>query len=200
MKGWLSPAIWPIWNDEIDLSAWGGRVKAEYTFADQPWRPTLAYSYRVFTGDDPNTGDLERFDPLYYDGSPSAWATGSKSAMVFINSNVQSHNLSLRVTPTPSDILTLRYAHVRAHELRSPVQFGQATRVDISDELSTVVSGVTDAHLSDDVFLEYTRVINPNIYLTGGLSVSFPGDGIKAAAGGDAPSWTGAFLNVVINY
>jgi hypothetical protein len=188
------------WNDEIDLRAWGGRLKAEYTFADHPWRPVLSYSYQIFTGDDPNTGRLERFDPLYYDGSPSAWATGSKSAMVFINSNVQSHNFSLRLTPTERDILTLRYAHVRAHELRSPVQFGQATRVEFSDGISTVVSGVTDPHLSDDLFLEYTRVINPNIYLTAGFSISFPGDGIKAAAGGSAPNWTGAFINVVINY
>ena len=187
-------------SDEIDLRAWGGRLKAEYTFADQPWRPVLAYSYQAFSGDDPNTERLERFDPLYYDGSPSAWATGSKSAMVFINSNVQSHNLSLRVTPTPRDILTLRYSHVRAHELRSPVQFGQATRLVFSDGLSTVASGVVDAHLSDDIFLEYTHVLNPNTYLTAGVSVSFPGEGIKEAAGGGAPNWAGVFLNVVINY
>ena len=187
------------WNEDIDLRAWGGKIKAEYTFADQPWSPVLGYSYQVFSGDDPTTGSLERFDPLYYDGSPSAWATGSKSAMVFINSNVQSHNLSFRVTPTPRDIVTLRYAHVRAHELRSPVQFGQATRVDPSNG-GIVVSGVTDAHLSDDFFLEYTRVINPNTYLTGGISISFPGDGITSAAGGAAPNWAGVFLNVVINY
>lgn len=188
------------WNDDIDLQAWAGRLKAEYTFNKHPWRPVLSYSYQIFTGDDPDTNRLERFDPLYYDGSPSAWATGSKSAMVFINSNVQSHNLSIKVTPTKRDIITLRYAHVRAHQLRSPVQFGQATRLDFGDGLGTVVSGVTDAHLSDDLFLEYTRIINPNTFLTCGFSVSFPGDGIKKAAGGNAPNWTGAFLNVVINY
>ena len=113
---------------------------------------------------------------------------------------MQSHNLSLRVTPTQRDILTLRYSHVRAHELRSPVQFGQATRLVFADGLSTVASGVIDAHLSDDLFLEYTRMIDPNTYLTGGFSISFPGDGIKEAAGGDAPNWTGVFLNVVINF
>lgn len=196
----LSADVAYQWSDGIDLRAWGGRIKAEYSLADLPWRPTLGYSFQVFSGDDPDTRSLERFDPLYYDGSPSSWATGSKSAMVFINSNVLAHNVSLRVTPTPRDILTLRYAHVRAHELRSPVQFGQATRLDFSGGLSTVVSGVTDAHLSDDLFLEYTHMINPNVYLTGGVSVSFPGEGIESAAGGDAPDWTGVFLNVVINY
>ncbi|MGR5546989.1 hypothetical protein ACP3VZ_18335 [Vibrio sp. PNB22_2_2] len=188
------------WNDRIDLRAWGGRIKSEYTLSDDSWQPTLGYSYQIFSGDDPNTTRIERFDPLYYDGSPSTWATGSKSAMVFINSNVMSHNLSFRIMPTMRDTVTLRYAHVRAVVLRSPLQFGQATRLDFSDGLSTVVSGVTNAHLSDDFFIEYNRIVTPNIYLTAGLSISIPGEGIKSAAGGYAPNWKGGFINVVFNY
>lgn len=188
------------WNDRIDLRAWGGRVKSEYTFTSHPWQPTLGYSFQTFSGDDPETSRIERFDPLYYDGSPSTWATGSKSAMVFINSNVLSHNLSIRIKPTTRDTVTLRYAHVRANELRSPLQFGQATRLDFSDGLSTVISGVTNAHLSDDLFLEYNRIVTPNIYLTAGLSISIPGAGINDAAGGNAPDWKGGFINVVFNY
>lgn len=42
--------------------------------------------------------------------------------MVFINSNVQAHELALRLRPTDRDTVTLRYAH-RANELSSPVQF-----------------------------------------------------------------------------
>lgn len=38
-----------------------------------------------------------------------------------------------------------------------------------------VVSGVVDAHLADDIFLEYNRIINPNTFLIAGVSVSFPG-------------------------
>lgn len=188
------------WNDRIDLRAWGGRIKSEYVFTDYSWRPTLGYSYQIFSGDDPDTERIERFDPLYYDGSPSSWATGSKSAMVFINSNLQSHNLSFRITPTMRDTITLRYAHVRAVELRSPLQFGQATRLEFSNGVSSVVSGVTNAHLSDDFFIEYNRAITPNIYLTAGLSMSIPGAGITSAAGGSAPNWKGGFINAVVNY
>ena len=184
-------------NDAIDLEAWAGRVTAEYAWQDMPWSPSLTYSYQTFSGDDPETPQLERFDPLFYQGSPSAWATGSKSASTFINSNVNAHSLALRVTPSPMDTLTLRYAHIRANELNSPVQFGQATRV---DEEGTVVVGVTDAHLVDDIFLEYNRIINPNTFLTSGISASFPGEGIKNVAGNDAPTWTGVFINVVFNY
>jgi hypothetical protein len=185
------------WNDRIDLEAWAGRMQAIYTFADAPWTPTLSLTYQTFSGDDPDTAALERYDPLYYEGSPSAWATGSKSASTFINSNVNALTLALAVKPSPRDTLTLRYAHIRANELNSPIQFGQATRVDIN---GNVVAGVTDAHLSDDLFLEYNRVINRNTFLSGGLAVSFPGKGIDAVVGGSAPNWTGGYVNIVVNF
>lgn len=185
------------WNDDIDLSAWAGRVTAAYTFTQAKWTPTLTLGYQSFSGDDPGTTGLERFDPLYYQGSPSAWATGSKSASTFINSNVNALTLALRVQPTPRDTITLRYAHIRANELNSPIQFGQATRVDIN---GNVVSGVTDAHLADDLFLEYSRIINRNTFLTAGVSVSVPGTGIDNVVGGSAPIWTGGFINVVFNF
>ena len=185
------------WNDGIDLEAYAGRVTASYAFATVAWSPTFTLGYQTFSGDDPNTTKLERFDPLYYEGSPSAWATGSKSASTFINSNVNALSATLRVKPTQRDTFTLRYAHIRANELNSPVQFGQATRVDID---GNVVSGVTDAHLADDVFLEYSRVINRNTFLTAGISASFPGSGINNVVSGDAPTWTGGFINVVVNF
>lgn len=188
------------WNDDINLDAWAGRVQAGYTFASLPWTPTLTYSFQTFSGDDPNTSKLERFDPLYYEGSPSAWATGSKSSMVFINSNVQAHGLALRLQPTRQDTITLRYAHIRANELRSPIQFGQATRVDTTGGTANVISGVSNAHLSDDFFLEYNRIINRNTFLTAGVSVSFPGAGIKNTVEGNVPNWTGGFINVVVNF
>ena len=120
--------------------------------------------------------------------------------MVFINSNVQAHGLTFNVKPSTKDALTLRFAHIRVNELRSPVQFGQATRVDTSGGTANVIAGVTDKHLSDDVFLEYSRVINRHTFLTAGASVSLPGDGTRSIVDGDAPQWTGVFLNVVVNY
>jgi len=188
------------WNDRIDMSAWAGRVQVGYAFTDIAWSPTLTYSFQTFSGDNPNTARLERFDPLYYEGSPGAWATGSKSSMVFINSNVQAHEVALRVQPTQQDTLTLRYAHLRANELNSPLQFGQATRVETSGGDANLVTGVTDYHLSDDVFLEYNRTINRNTFLTAGISASFPGKGIRDVIGGDAPVWLGGFVNVVVDF
>lgn len=187
-------------NDRIDLEAWAARFQLIYAFKDAMWSPSLMYSFQTFSGDDPDTPELERFDPLYYEGSPSAWATGSKSSMVFINSNVQAHGITLRAQPSQKDTLTLRVAHIRVNELRSPIQFGQATRVDTTGGTANVVSGVTDKHLSDDVFIEYSRIINRNTFLTAGISVSLPGDGTRSIVNGDVPDWTGFFVNVVVNY
>lgn len=201
LENWLFTADFAYqWNKRIDLSSWAGRVQASRTFAGLPWAPTLTYSYQTFSGDDPATPALERFDPLYYEGSPSAWATGSKSSMVFINSNVQAHGLALRMQPTQQDTWTLRYAHIRANELRSPIQFGQATRFDITGGTANVIAGVNHPHLADDVFLEYSRVLNRNTFLTAGASVSFPGKGIREVVPGGVPTWIGGFVNVVVNF
>ena len=187
------------WNDRVNLDAWGGRIKIGHAWNDKPWRPDLFYSYQTFSGDDPDTPELERFDPLNYEGSPASWATGSKAALVFINSNVQSHQLTLKTMPSPRDFLTLRAAHIRVNEQRSPIQFGQATRLEISDGLGSVISGVTANHLADDFFIEYTRVLHPNAFLTGGFSISLPGQGIENAFGDKPPAWTGGFVNLVVN-
>lgn len=188
------------WNQRIDMAAWAGRVQVGYTFADVPWTPTITYGYQSFSGDDPSTSRLERFDPLLFEGSPSSWSTGTKSSMVFINTNVNSHQISLKVSPSNVDTFTLRYAHVQANELRSPIQFGQGTRLDPSSGVPNAVAGVTAYHLSDDFFLEYNRVLNPNTYLTAGLGVSFPGPGLDSVINTKAPIWSGGFVNVVVNF
>ncbi len=187
------------WNDRIDMQAWGGRGQVAYTFADATWTPRLMYTFQSFSGDDPSTAGQERFDPLYFEGSPSSWATGSKSAMTFINSNVNAHQVELSVKPTIQDTINLRYAHIRANELRSPIQFGQATRFEIAGG-DNIIAGVTDPHLADDIFLEYSRIINRNTYLTAGVSASVPGRGLELAAGQDLPVWLGGFVNLVVNY
>jgi hypothetical protein len=187
------------WNSRINLNSWGGRIQLGYEFPQTKWNPTVMYSYQVFSGDDPNTDGLERFDPLYFEGAPSAWSTGSKSSMVFINSNVQAHGLTGKFQIKPRDIITLRYTHIRAHQLLSPIQFGQAARVEFSDGIPTVVSGVLNAHLADDFFIEYNKVVTKNIYVNAGFSLSVAGDGISTIVD-ETALWTGAFINVVLNY
>lgn len=185
-------------NDRINLHAWGGRAQLGYAFADHPWKPTFTLGYQTFSGDDPDTDRLERFDPLYYEGNPSAWSTGTKSSMVFINSNVNSWQVSASITPTPVDTFTVRIHRIEADQLRSPIQFGQATRVE-GDQVDNPITGVTRRHLSDDLYFEYFRVVSPHLFLTAGFSVSNPQAGIKSIVA-DAPVWSGAYVNLIANY
>lgn len=120
--------------------------------------------------------------------------------MTFINSNVQAHGVAFRVQPTPRDTLTLRYSRLSANELRSPIQFGQATRVDMAGAGANVVAGVTSPHLADDLFLEFNRVLSRHLFLSAGAAISVPGKGIRDVTGGDVPNWTGGYVNLVVNY
>ena len=187
------------WNPRIDMQAWGGRAQIGYTFADAPWTPTLSYTYQSFSGDDATTSTFERFDPLYYEGSPDAWATGSKSSLVFNNSNVNAHQLALSLKPTQADTITLRYAHVMANQLGSPIQFGQGSRIIEAGGRSYQITGVTNAHLSDDFFIEYNRELTPNAFLTAAFAFSLPGEGIRSITRSDEV-WSGGFINVVVDF
>ena len=185
-------------NDRINLRAWAGRAQVGYTFAEHRWKPTFTLGYQTFSGDDPDTDRLERFDPLYYEGNPSAWSTGTKSSMVFINSNVNSWQVAASITPTPADTFTVRIHRIEVDQLLSPIQFGQATRVE-GDNIDNPITGVTRRRLSDDLYFEYFRVVSPNLFLTTGFSISNPQAGIKSIVA-DAPIWAGAYVNLIANY
>ena len=185
-------------NDRINLRAWAARAQVGYVFAEHRWKPTFTVGYQTFSGDDPNTDRLERFDPLYYEGNPAAWSTGTKSSMVFINSNVNSWQVAASIKPTPVDTFTVRIHRIEADQLRSPIQFGQATRV-VDSDVDNPVTGVTRHHLSDDLYFEYFRVVSPNLFLTAGFSVSDPGAGIRSIVP-DPPVWSGAYVNLIANY
>jgi hypothetical protein len=186
-------------NGRIDLKAWAGRIEVGNTFIKAPWMPTVSYSYTTFSGDDPDTPELERFDPMFYDGAQAGWATGTNGSFVLINSNLRAHRLSVVATPSPRDIVTFRAVTIAANELFSPIQFGQATRPSLDLGAPGVVTGVSTRHLSDDILFEYTRVLTPNIFATVAVGHSWVGDGQRSLAPG-LTDWTGGLLNIVVKY
>jgi len=172
-----------------------------YIFSETGWEPSPTGTYKIFSGDDPTTARLERFVPLYYEGSPGAWATGSKSSMVFINSNLKALELALAVQPSTKDALTLRHGHilrtswpVRSSSGRQPTPHLKPQRVQLGrwggrNTISPMICSSNTNH-----------IFNQHVFLTAGISACFPGAGIKAASPGKAPTWTGEFFNVVVNY
>jgi hypothetical protein len=188
------------WNNRIDMRASSGRMEIGNMFMTAKWTPLLSYSYQSFSGDNPDTPELERFDPLFYDGNPNAWASGTNGSFVFINSNINAHRFSLALYPTQADIVTLRYAIVSANELLSPIQFGQATRPIYAPGVPGLVTGVTTPRLSDDILAEYTHVMSANVYWTTGVAFSWPGSGLQGLAPGQVKNWAGVFTNIVVRY
>lgn len=186
-------------NGDINLKAWAGRIEVGNTFVKAPWMPTLSYSFTTFTGDDPATPELERFDPLFYDGAQAGWATGTNGSFVLINSNLRAHRLSLVATPSPRDIVTFRAVTISANKLFSPIQFGQATRPSLALGAPGVVTGVSARHLSNDILFEYTRVLTPNIFATLAVGHSWVGDGLRSLTPG-LVDWTGGLFNIVVKY
>ncbi len=187
------------WNDRIQMAANAFSAETGYAFSDMPLTPRLVYVYRLFSGDDPATSRFEKFDPLFYEGAPPLWATGSNGSFSFLNSNLEAHRISLNLTLSPQSFMAFYYWHVRADEVNSPIQFGQAGRVAASGGEPQLVSGVPDPHLSDDFYVEYTRVITPQIFLTTGVAVSVPGDGLRELVD-NATTWVGGLINITVKY
>lgn len=188
------------WNNRIDLSAYAISVEVGHQWQDVAMRPKVSYAFRQYSGDDPGTGDLERFDPLFYDGGVNAFASGSNAALAFYNTNVRTHRVSLNLTATERDFLTFSYWRVEAVEENSPLQFGQGGRLQLINGRPALVSGVPSRHLSDDLYAEYVRMLSPNAYLTLGAGISFPGSGLEGAAGRGLDVWAGALVNLTIAY
>ena len=68
------------------------------------------------------------------------------------------------------------------------------------DATGNIITGVTARHLSDNLFLEGSRIVNHNTFLSAGVPGSFPGERIENVIGGRAAPWTGGFVNVVFNF
>ncbi|MEB3195224.1 MAG: alginate export family protein [Cyanobacteriota bacterium] len=188
------------WNNDITLSSWAVSAEVGHQWRNAPLMPRLSYAFRQYSGDNPATATLERFDPLFYDGGVYAFASGSNAALTFYNTNVLSHRLALSLSLSPKDLLTLSYWRVSAAQLNSPLQFGQGGRLVELGGQPVLISGVPAHHLSDDLYLEYVRSLFTNTYLTLGVGVSFPGKGLMEAGGGTLNTWLGGLMNLTVTF
>lgn len=186
------------WRDRINMRAFGYSGEIGHAFSSLPLKPTLGYAFRYFSGDDPNTSRFEKFDPLYYEGSPQLWSAGSNGSLAFLNSNLLMHRVSLALTVSPRDFVNFYYWHVRADRVNSPLQFGQSGRIAVVGGEPRLLVGVPSSHLSDDFYADYTRAITQNIFLTTGVGISIPGSGLQAISG--SRTWFGGLVNLTMKY
>lgn len=187
------------WNDRIAMASNAYSAEVGNQFLQLPKTPKLVYTYRSFQGDDPSTAKYEKFDPLFYEGAPPLWASGSNGSFSFLNSNVQLHRFQYSLNLTQRDTFNFYYWHLRADQINSPLQFGQAGRFAVIGGEPQLVSGVPDSHLSDDFYVEQFRILSPNWYLTTGVAVSIPGKGLRALVD-DPVTWYGGLVSLAFDY
>jgi hypothetical protein len=128
--------------DLVGSTAWN--ALAAYQVSGMNWQPKISYRYAVFQGDDPGTATSEGFDPLipgFYDWG--TWWQGEIGGEYFLsNSNLQSHQL--RVHVTPSEAVS---GGVFAYQFRfDQLPGGGVTSKDIAFELDGYVDWKVNAN------------------------------------------------------
>ena len=146
-----------------DVSAHAWYAEIGYTFAKFPLSPKLTYRYSFFTGNDPNTGENEAFDPLFYGFSRGfgTWYQGEIAGNYTspFNTNAGVHHAGLALRLREDINLNLLY-----------FQF-------VTDEPA--------ANISDDFGEELNFILewqtNDYLFISPAYGVFLPGDGGKAS-------------------
>ncbi len=98
------------------------------------------------------------------------------------------------------DFLNLNYWYVQAAEKNSPLQFGQAARLEVSGGTPVLVRGVSDRVLSNEFYAEYVHMFSQHVFLTAGLAGSFPGQGIRELIPSGANDWWGGLISLTVRF
>ena len=103
------------------LRASGWYAQASYRIDRLPWTPTVAYRYAHFQGDDDGSRRSEDFDPLFYGFSDwGFWYQGELvGEYVLGNSNLDTHLVQVKATPSDSVTVRALYYDFRLHRPES---------------------------------------------------------------------------------
>ena len=173
---WFEAELAHQFHDDFDMDAWAGYAQLGYYARDLPWTPSLSYRYALFTGDDPDTDDYERFDTLY-SGGLDHWLQGISINKLLTQANRGSHRLRLNVAPWASLNLSLDLYRHRADERNN---------LGANPALGTLSS----RDLGEEIQLTARWQVTPRVFALGIVSAASPGAAITAAAGGRDDPWT----------
>jgi hypothetical protein len=162
-------------HEDFDMSAQAGYVWAGYRAARYSWQPAFSYRWSIFTGDDPDTPTLERFDPLF-SGGLGNFLPGIVFSKVYKNSNLITNRATFSIKPLATLELTLDYFNHRADSLNNLGGIGP---------LQTLAS----KEIGQEVTLTLFHYIGTHLFVQGIASVGIPGEAIEQAVGGNAENW-----------
>ncbi len=155
-------------NARFDMRARAWTGEAGYAFASAAWSPTLSYRYARFSGDDPATSRLERWDPLLSGGNGETWVQGINHFKVFQNSNLATHRVQARLRP--------------------------AARLELVPQL-WVFRADSTTNLGGNPALSILRyVVSRRTLLQGHVAATFAGRAVEDALAAPSARWLSAML------
>lgn len=162
-------------NDNYDMAAHAGYGWLGYQ-SSSPWRPGISYRYSVFTGDDPDTDTVERFDPLF-SGGLGNFLPGLVFSKAYKNSNLKTHRVRVNVYPTETFELSLDYFHHMADRSNNRGGIGPLNTTLPSKEIGEEITFTSNWYIGRHFFLQ------------GLASVAIPGNALQEILPGDVRPW-----------
>jgi hypothetical protein len=162
-------------------SAYGWYAAIGYLLSKLPWTPEISYRYAAFSG-----GDTKAFDSLFT-GLPDwgYWFQGELlGEYVLSNSNLNSHQVRLKVKP--NDVLTanLIYYHFS---------------LDDADQSFGLTPSRVDHNLADEVDLILDVALTNWWSITATFAAASPNKGFRQAVDG-SKTWFNGYLYVSFNF
>ena len=158
------------------MNAWGGYGELGWNFADKKYSPYITFRHSMFTGDDPETPEFERWDPLLSGGNGEEWIQGANHYKVVQISNVIAERLQLKLKPMQVMELVTQLWLFRAYSLNN---FGGNPALSVLPEKSYGFELNTTVKYFPD----------KNWYFHGHIAYTVPGDGVKLSLNNDLSSW-----------
>lgn len=165
--------------DPMEAHAW--LVGGSYWAKTLPFAPKFTYNFARFSGDDPATSTYERFDPMFWGNGLDNYWFGANGSYAWLNSNIRAHRFTVDAYASQQDILQLQFVRTYADQLNSAIQYGQGLRFGGANG-STLLVGVPQAHLSDELYVQYVHVFSPKLIALGFFSRNLPKEGLKGAS------------------
>ncbi|MBI3453049.1 MAG: alginate export family protein [Rhodospirillales bacterium] len=168
----------------VSANAYHG--EPSYTFSNLLFKPRVSYRYSHFSGDGaPGDRTDKSWDPLFSNTGPRGIGTWSQgeiySQYVGTNSNLNAHQIHLRVTPIDG-VLNVGVLLYRLNYDR-PSQTDNVSADRIMDEI--------------DVYAEWTTPIK-NLNILGVLAAGRPGNGVKQSIGSNDANSRDIYLGEMI--
>ena len=162
-------------HEDYSMAAQAGYVWVGYQADKVAWQPSLSYRWSIFTGDNPDTGKYERFDPLF-SGGLGNFLPGIVFSKVYKNANLITNRATFSIKPADTLEFILDYFHHRADQLNNLGGIGPLQTLQSKD-------------IGQEVTLTAFYYMGRHFFLQGIASVGIPGEAIDRAVGGSAKNW-----------